>query len=82
MKSIQAKVFVTLKSGVLDPQGDAVLHALQSLGHDSLKQVRQGKFFEVSLEGVSQGQAEEQLNAMCKALLANTVIENYRYEIL
>ena len=78
---IKARVTVTLKNGVLDPQGKAIEGALTSLGFDGVGQVRQGKVFDIELEGDDRATAEEALNAMCEKLLANTVIENYAVEI-
>jgi len=78
---IKAKVYVTLKQGVLDPQGKTVQHALASLGFAGVEEVRIGKYMEISLGEMSAGEAEEQVNAMCEKLLANTVIEDYRVEI-
>jgi phosphoribosylformylglycinamidine synthase subunit PurS len=76
--SQRVDVFVTLKNGVLDPQGKAIESSLQHLGFAGVKGVRQGKFIEVELEAASAKQAEEAVSAMCEQLLANTVIENYR----
>ncbi len=75
---MKAKIFVTLKSGVLDPQGQAVAHALCRLGFDEVKDARIGKYIELELG--DQGASEERLRAMCEKLLANTVIEQYRVE--
>ncbi len=77
---MKAKVYVTLKNGVLDPQGKAVLHALESMGHQNVKDVRVGKFFEIELEGDAE-KAKAQLAEMGEKLLANTVIENYKIQI-
>jgi len=79
---MKARVTVTLKTGVLDPQGKAIEGALGSLGVDGVASVRQGKLFDVELETSDRTQAEETLKAMCEKLLANTVIESYRYEIV
>ncbi len=68
---------VTLKNGVLDPQGKAIEGALGSLGFSGVGQVRQGKVFDLELEGADKAKAEADLKAMCEKLLANTVIENY-----
>ncbi|MEM8750073.1 MAG: phosphoribosylformylglycinamidine synthase subunit PurS [Pseudomonadota bacterium] len=76
-KQFQAKVFVTLKNGVLDPQGKAIEGSLNSLGFDGVDSVRQGKVFDVALSATSKKAAEEQLSAMCEKLLANTVVEDY-----
>lgn len=78
---MRAKVFVTLKKGVLDPQGKAVMGALGSMGFDEVQDVRVGKFMEVELDGASPEAAEKRLREMCEKLLANTVIENYRIEL-
>ena len=77
---MKAKVYVTLKNGVLDPQGKAVLHALESMGHQNVKDVRVGKFFEIELDA-DETKAKAQLSEMGEKLLANTVIENYKVEI-
>lgn len=74
---IKARVIVTLKNGVLDPQGKAIEHALSGLGFDGVGQVRQGKVFDLELSGTDKAKAEADLKAMCDKLLANTVIENY-----
>ena len=78
---MKARVTVTLKNGVLDPQGKAIEGALRSLGVDGIGSVRQGKVFEIELDTADRGQAEASLKAACEKLLANTVIENYRVEI-
>ncbi|MET3854918.1 phosphoribosylformylglycinamidine synthase subunit PurS [Rhizobium sp. OAE497] len=74
---IKARVTVTLKNGVLDPQGKAIEGALGGLGFSGIGQVRQGKVFDLQLEGADKAKAESDLKAMCEKLLANTVIENY-----
>lgn len=74
---IKARVTVTLKNGVLDPQGKAIEHALDGLGFGGIGSVRQGKVFDVEIDGNDRAKAEADLNAMCEKLLANTVIENY-----
>jgi len=76
---MKARVHVMLKDGVLDPQGEAVRHALGSLGFDEAHGVRQGKVIELDLED---GTSEARIGEMCEKLLANTVIESYRIEIL
>ena len=81
MASFTAQIRVTLKRGVLDPQGKAIEGALGSLGFDGVNQVRQGKTFDISLDAASKEKAEEALNAMCEKLLANTVIEDYAVTI-
>jgi len=77
MTTYTAQVRVTLKRGVLDPQGKAIEGALSSLGFDGVDQVRQGKTFDITLDASSKKEAEASLNAMCEKLLANTVIEDY-----
>lgn len=77
-----ARVSVTLKSGVLDPQGKAIEGALHSFGLDEIGSVRQGKLFEIELEAHDRAEAEELLRQACERLLANTVIENYAIQIL
>jgi len=74
---IKARVTVTLKNGVLDPQGKAIEGALGALGFSGVGAVRQGKVFDLALEGQDRAKAEADLKAMCEKLLANTVIENY-----
>ena len=74
---MKTRVYVTLKNGVLDPQGKAIHHALEGLGFSGVRDVRQGKLIELDLED---GVGEDQVEAMCRKLLANTVIENYRIE--
>lgn len=78
---IKARITVTLKNGVLDPQGKAIEHALSGMGFDGIGQVRQGKVFDVELSESDKAKAEADLKAMCDKLLANTVIENYAVEI-
>ena len=78
---MKARVTVTLKNGVLDPQGKAIEHALSGLGFGGVGQVRQGKVFDVELADTDKAKAEADLKAMCDKLLANTVIENYAVEI-
>ncbi len=79
---MKARVDVTLKTGVLDPQGEAVRHALGSLGFEGVEKVRQGKVIEIELEETDKTVAEAKVREMCEKLLANTVIENYAVEIL
>ena len=78
---LNAKVYVTLKKGVLDPQGKAVQHSLASIGYGEVEDVRLGKFIEVKLGGTDKEKAKVQLKEMCEKLLANTVIEDYRFDI-
>lgn len=79
---IKARVTITLKNGVLDPQGKAIEGALGSLGFEGVGQVRQGKVFDLELDASDKAKAEADLKAMCEKLLANTVIENYSIAIL
>jgi phosphoribosylformylglycinamidine synthase len=78
---MKARVFVTLKKGVLDPQGKAIGHALNGLGFSSVGEVRQGKLIELELKETDRAKAEAEIAEMCKKLLANTVIETYSVEI-
>ncbi len=78
---MQAKVYVTLKKGVHDPQGEAVQHTLATLGYKDVSGVRVGKYIEVKLADETREKAEATLKEICERLLANTVIESYRYEI-
>jgi phosphoribosylformylglycinamidine synthase subunit PurS len=78
---MKARITVTLKNGVLDPQGRAIAHALHSLGFGNVEDVRQGKLIEVQLKSADEAQARTELDAMCRQLLANPVIENYRVEL-
>jgi phosphoribosylformylglycinamidine synthase PurS subunit len=78
---MKARVTVMLKSGVLDPQGEAVRHALGSLGFQGVNGVRQGKVIELDLAETDPAKAEAEVKAMCEKLLANTVIESYRVEL-
>lgn len=79
---MKARVTVTLKNGVLDPQGKAIEGALKTLGVDGITGVRQGKVFDIELETGDKAKAEVALKAACEKLLANTVIENYRVELI
>ena len=79
---MRARVYVTLKPSVFDPQGRVVAEALSSLGYSDVKDVRQGKFFEVELDGTDAGVAKSRVTEMADKLLANPVIESYRVEIL
>ncbi len=79
---MKAKVFITLKNGVLDPQGKAISGSLKDLGFRGVEEVRQGKFIEVDLEETDEIKAKEQVEKMCEKLLANTVIENYEFELV
>lgn len=77
-----ARVYVTLKSGVLDPQGAAVARAINSLGYQSVQDVRVGKYMVLKLKDVTRAEAEKQLQEICRRLLANPVIEDYRFELM
>ena len=79
---MKARVYVTLKNGVLDPQGAAVQHALGTLGFDGVSAVRQGKLIDLDLAATDAATAERDVTAMCEKLLANTVIEDYRIEVI
>ena len=74
---MKTRIYVTLKPGVLDPQGKAIHHALEALGFGGVADVRQGKYIEIEHD---EGVGDADLDAMCRRLLANTVIENYRIE--
>ena len=78
---MKAKVYITLKNGVLDPQGKAIQNALGHLGFAGVHEVRQGKLIEISLKNKDKATAQVELKQMCEKLLANTVVENYRFEI-
>jgi phosphoribosylformylglycinamidine synthase PurS subunit len=78
---MKARVHVTLKPGVLDPQGKAIANALHSLGFPDVGEVRQGKFIELDVAETDPAQARERVKAMCEQLLANTVIENYAIDL-
>jgi phosphoribosylformylglycinamidine synthase len=79
---MKAKVYITLKNGVLDPQGKAVAGALANLGFSEVADVRQGKFVEIDLKERDKAKASEQVKQMCEKLLANTVIENYQFDLV
>ncbi len=78
---MRVKVFVTPKEGVLDPQGHAIESSLHSLGYDGVIEVRMGKYLEFNFSMASQGEVESRIQEMCEKLLANPVIEDYRFEI-
>ncbi len=79
---MKAKVYVTLKSGVLDPQGKAIQHAVESLGFAGIADVRQGKYFELALDSsLDEATAREGIERMAREVLANPVIEDFRVEI-
>jgi phosphoribosylformylglycinamidine synthase subunit PurS len=78
---MKVRIKITLKGGVLDPQGKAIEGALAGLGFTGVNEVRQGKYIEVDLAESNEERAREQVERICKELLANTVIENYAYEL-
>jgi phosphoribosylformylglycinamidine synthase subunit PurS len=78
---MKARIRITLKNGVLDPQGKAIEGALASLGFNGVNDVRQGKYIEVTLTETNEAKARDEVERMCKDLLANTVIENYSFEL-
>ena len=79
---MKAKVYVTLKAGVLDPQGKAIQHAVELLGFNGITDVRQGKYFEIALDSsLPEGEAQEAAQRMAREVLSNPVIEDYRVEI-
>ncbi|CAN1721706.1 phosphoribosylformylglycinamidine synthase subunit PurS [Hyphomicrobium sp. 1Nfss2.1] len=80
-RSMKARIRITLKNGVLDPQGKAIQNALAALGIGGVDDVRQGKYIEVQLSETDEARAKETVERMCKDLLANSVIENYSYEL-
>ena len=79
---MKAKIHITLKNGVLDPQGRAIVGALGHMGFDQVADVRQGKYIEVDLKESDRKKAEAAVEKMCSGLLANTVVENYKYELV
>ncbi|HEY6335440.1 MAG TPA: phosphoribosylformylglycinamidine synthase subunit PurS [Alphaproteobacteria bacterium] len=79
---MKAKIHITLKNGVLDPQGKAIANALGSLGFKGVDGVRQGKYIEIELAETDPGKARADVEAMCRKLLANTVIENYAIDFV
>jgi len=79
---MKVRIVVTLKPGVLDPQGKAIANALAGLGFTGVNEVRQGKYIEVDLAEADAGRARHLVERICKELLANTVIENYAYELV
>ena len=78
---MRAKIHVTLKQGILDPQGKAIEHALDSLGFKNMANMRVGKYMEVDVAETDMAKANAQVKQICEKLLANTVIEDYRYEL-
>lgn len=79
---MKANVIVTMKKGVLEPQGRAVARSLTNLGYEGIKEVRVGKIMEIKLDDIPKGKAEKLLDEICERLLANPVIEDYRIEIV
>ena len=78
---MRVKIFVSLKSGVLDPQGKAIERSLHTLGYNEVQDVRMGKYLEIEMDSASRAAAELRVREMCEKLLTNTVIEDYRFEI-
>ncbi len=78
---MKAKIYVTLKQGIHDPQGHAIHQSLTTLGFDAVNDVRLGKLLEIELQETDQSKAEAAVKGMCEKLLSNPVIENYRYEL-
>jgi len=78
---MRVKIFVSLKSGVLDPHGQAIERSLHALGYGEVQDVRMGKYLELNVEASSHETAESRIREMCEKLLANSVIEDYRFEI-
>ena len=76
-----AKIYITLKKDVLDPQGSVIANSLKSLGFNNIEDVRQGKYIEIKLDSANEESANKQINEMCEKLLANLVIEDYKVEI-
>jgi phosphoribosylformylglycinamidine synthase len=79
---VKAHIHITLKNGVLDPQGKAIQQSLASLGFDTLESLRQGKYIEIELSDLDSATAHTKVTEMCEKLLANTVIENYEIKII
>ncbi len=79
---MKAHVWVMLKSTVLDPQGQTIHHALSSLGHSEVKSVRQGKFFVLDLNGITENEAKQKIEKIARDILTNSVIEEFRFEIV
>lgn len=77
-----ARVYVTPKKAILDPQGKAIAHSLHALNYSEVSDVRMGKYLEVRLQGLSRAQATERVEEMCRRLLANLVIEDFRFELI
>ncbi len=78
---MKAKIYITLKDGIHDPQGQAVQRSLHTLGFEAVQDVRMGKLLEIDLQDMEKESAETTIKKMCQKLLANTVIEDFRYEL-
>ena len=78
---MKAKIYVTLKNGILDPQGRAIQQSLTTLGFDAVEEIRMGKLLEVELKETDRSKAEATVKAMCQKLLSNPVIEDYRFDL-
>ena len=78
---MKAKVYVNLKPSVLDPQGKAIQHSVELLGFSGISDIRQGKYFEIALDGLDLSQAQESVERMAREVLSNPIIEEYRVEI-
>jgi phosphoribosylformylglycinamidine synthase subunit PurS len=81
VNAMRVKIFVSLRNGVLDPQGKAIEKSLHTLGYGEVQDVRMGKYLEIEIEAASREAAESRIREMCDKLLANPVIEDYRFEI-
>ncbi len=78
---LKTKIYITFKKGILEPQGKAIQHSLLSLGYREIREVRVGKIIEIKMNGTNKEEAENKLKEMCEKLIANTVIEDYSFEI-
>jgi phosphoribosylformylglycinamidine synthase len=81
-RALKAEIHITLKNGILDPQGKTIHHALEMLGFAGIREVRAGKLIEISFDGMSRAQAQQITENACKKLLANPVIENYDFVVV
>src|SRR3546814_4622621 len=81
-EGLKARIHITLKNGVLDPQGKAIGHALEALGFQGVDEVRQGKYIEIRLNATDPKKARDQIDEMCRGMLANTVIEKYAIDLV
>ena len=82
MNRFRVAVHITPRRGILDPQGKAIAHSLHTLNYAEVADVRMGKYLEVRVQGLSRAQAEQRVDEMCRRLLANLVIEDFRFEII